>query len=99
MGDSQGTRTTFQTFVSLVQALVWPAIVIIMMIVLRTPVTSLVNRTNITKATLPGGAEFTFAAVIVQSGRQEIAAQVAPLPVTPIERGNKGIPRSDPGLD
>ena len=45
----------------------------------KDPVTKLVDRTNITKATMPGGVELTFAAaVIVHAGKQEIAARGSP---------------------
>ena len=79
MVDSGAEQSsTFQTVVSLIQALVWPSVIVGLIFMFKDPVTKLVDRTNITKATMPGGVELTFAAaVIVHAGKQEIAAQGA----------------------
>jgi hypothetical protein len=91
--DKQGPPTsTFQTFVSLVQALAWPIIVIVIFLLFEGPVARLVDRTSSGTVKVPGGAELTFAA-IVASGKQEISGQVTqvtPLPVTRIQEATKG---------
>src|SRR6185437_2649359 len=93
MSDAkQGPPTsTFQTFVLLVQALAWPLIVIIILLLFEGPVARLVDRTSSGTVKIPGGAELTFAA-IVASGKEEISGQVTqvtPLPVTRIQEAAK----------
>jgi hypothetical protein len=91
--ENQGApASTFQTFVSLVQALAWPILIIIIVLLFEGPVTRLVDRTSGGTVKVPGGAELTFEA-IVASGKQEIKGQVnelTPLPVTPIHEATKG---------
>ncbi len=93
----KGTATAlrFQTFVSLVQALAWPLIVVFVVLQFDAPVTQLLC--HISSGTVKAGSvELTFVAnAIVASGQKEISGQVTqftpltPLPVTSIVNEGK----------
>ncbi len=94
-GNGTATASRFQTSVSLVQALVWPLIVVFIICWFNAPITQLVSRISSGTVKVPGGGELTFvAAAIVASGKQEIKEQVtqltASLPVTVIAEATKG---------
>jgi hypothetical protein len=100
------SESTFQTFVSLVRALAWPLLIVLVAFQFNDSIRKLLDRINSAGIKVPGGeAQLTFEA-IVQSGNQNIAQQVTPvtltsptqLPVSSIEEAAKGGVQAIPQL-
>jgi hypothetical protein len=94
-------ESAFQTSVSLVRALIWPLLIVLVAYQFSEPIRNLLDRVNSAAVKVPGGeAELTFAA-IVQSGKQDIAQQVTlvtALPISHTEEAAKGAPEDIPGM-
>ena len=94
--------STFQTVVSLIQAVAWPSIVALAFLRFEGPLTQLVGRTNEATFKGPGGTELTLKA-FVASGEQKIVdevtlVQATPLPVVTLQDAPKGSPSDIPSL-
>ena len=100
MSGSGGVEvSTFQTFVSLIQALAWPVIIFFIALQFSEPGKKLLDQIS-SGSIKAAGAELTFEA-IVQSGNQNITQQVTtiqttPLPIMSIDEAEKSNVESIP---